>query len=74
MNMQLVGIPEGTPTLEKLAISKTELEWMLGSYVATRLIASGDLKPVVDRHKNTLFDRKAVNAAWERVVSGDIDL
>jgi hypothetical protein len=59
--------------LPKFAFRPNEAAHAMGSEQLFReCVRAGWLKPVVQRHKLTLFDRRHVEACWMRILSGEI--
>ena len=61
-----------TTALKKLGLRPDEVDFILGSRVLREeLVAAGWLRPVIQRHKLTLFDAAEVNRAWARILAGE---
>ena len=61
-----------TSNLKKLALRPDDVDFMLGSRtLREEMLAAGWLKPVVQRHKLTLFDAAEVSKAWARILNGE---
>jgi len=64
MNADLLSI--------KLGLRPDEAAEVIGSEQLFReMVSAGWLRPVVQRHKITLYDRGHVAAAWARILSGE---
>lgn len=56
----------------KLGLREHEAADAIGSRTLLReMVASGWLKPVVQRHKLTLFDSADLSKAWGRIRNGE---
>lgn len=57
----------------KLGLSASEAADAIGSRVLLRQMEkAGWVKPVLRRHKLTLFDCDAICGAWERIKKGEV--
>jgi hypothetical protein len=62
-----------TTDLKKLGLRPDDVDFIFGSRILREeMVAAGWLKPVVRRHKLTLFDAGEVNRAWSRILSGEL--
>ena len=56
----------------KLGYRLEEAEFVLGSsQLLAEMTAAGWLRPVIHRHKLTIFDRGDIARAWARILSGE---
>jgi hypothetical protein len=62
-----------TSTPTKYGFRPNEAAYALGSEkLLQEVVAAGWLKPVIRRHKLTLYDRGDIAAVWSRILSGEI--
>lgn len=58
--------------MTKLGLRPDEAASALGSVQLLRaMVAAGWIRPVIQRHKLTLFDAGDVARAWSRILSGE---
>ncbi len=56
----------------KLGLRPDEAAEMLGSeQIFREMVAAGWVRPVIQRHRLTLFDRAQLSAAWARLIAGE---
>ena len=62
-----------TSTPTKYGFRRNDAAYALVSEkLLQEVVAAGWLKPVIRRHKLTLYDRGDIAAVWSRILSGDI--
>lgn len=63
------------PIMTKYGFRPPEAAYAFGSQkLLEEFVAAGWLKPVIQRHKLTLYDRGDIAACWARIVNGEIPL
>ena len=63
------------PTITKYGFRPKEAAYALGSEkLLEEVVAAGWLKPVVRRHKLTLYDGRDIAVVWTRILGGESPL
>jgi hypothetical protein len=61
------------PIMTKYGFRPPEAAYALGSKkLLEEVVAAGWLKPIIQRHKLTLFDGRDIGLVWARILSGEI--
>jgi hypothetical protein len=64
-----------THSLKKLGLRPDDVDFMFSSRaLREEMVNAGWLKPVIQRHKLTVFDSGEVHRAWARILAGETPL
>jgi hypothetical protein len=59
-------------SLKRLGLRPDDVDHILGSRTLRQeMVAAGWLRPVIQRHKLTLYDAGEVTRAWGRILGGE---